>query len=251
MAGHRATRNLVSRLQAIPKKEDRARVYLSAAEANDIKMLLREDAKDYYFSGLLSFVEALRGPQCGLYSWATVKLYYSVFYTLRAILALRGIAIFYLASTPWLIRAEPGKTAEHSKGNTHSVVLRSFEQCFRRHILVQNIGADEAAEWLMDRREDANYKLGRFSEPTVPTHFEFLEKTGIRKALQMYLHRDNEMLAFQPEHAMIAYPFLALRYAKHEFEALHVDPLSADDRATLSPHCRDASGYLTDLVRFL
>lgn len=120
------------------------------------------------------------------------------FYTLRAILALRGIAIFYLGSTPWWVRAAQGDTARHTKGNTHSVVLQSFEELFPTHLLTQNIGADNASAWLIDRREDANYKLGRFLEPAVPPHFEFVVNTGIRKALQMYLHRDNELLAFDP-----------------------------------------------------
>lgn len=83
MTGHKAARDFAARLQAIPKKEDRALVHLSAAEADRIRLLLREDAKDYYYSGLLSFIEALRGPQCGLYSWATVKLYYSVLHASR------------------------------------------------------------------------------------------------------------------------------------------------------------------------
>jgi len=251
MAGHKAARDFAARLQVIPKKEDRALVHLSAAEADRIRLLLREDAKDYYFSGLLSFIEALRGPQCGLYSWATVKLYYSVFYTLRAILALRGIAIFYLGSTPWWIRAAQGDTAQHTRGNTHSVVLQSFEELFPRHLLTQNIGADNASAWLIDRREDANYKLGRFLEPAVPPHFESVVNMGIRKAIQMYLHRDNELLAFDPSHAMIAYPLLALNHAKKEFATLGMDCLTKDERTTLSPHCKDDLGPLADLIRFL
>jgi hypothetical protein len=123
-----------------------------------VQKALEEDAKDYYFSGLLSFVEALRGPPCGLSSWATVKLYYSVFYTLRAILALNEVAIFY---------------------------------------------------------------------------------------------PDNELLAFDSEHAMIAYPLLAIRMAKQHCERHAVDPLRNIDREAIEPHCNDRSGPLPPLLRIL
>ncbi len=261
MAGHRAATYLKGIITTASTKEARKLVSLSAADAQRVQQALTEDAKDYYFSGLLSFVEALRGPQCGLYSWATVKFYYSVFYTLRAILALNNVAIFYISdrSPPWVIRVESFKTANPIKeGNTHKAVLDSFEQFLPRHQLVQPIGADNASDWLKQRREEANYRNARFPEPGVPPHFAFVvndggrkANDGVRRALQRYTHPQNDMDAFDPVHAMIAYPYLALRLAKRHFLSLNLDPLTNADRETIFPHCRDERGSLPDLLTTL
>ncbi len=63
---------------------------LSPSEREELKKRLLLDAGDYYQSALVSLVDGLRSIPSSFYSWSTVKLYYSVFYALRARLAIAG-----------------------------------------------------------------------------------------------------------------------------------------------------------------
>ena len=61
------------------------------SEATTLAASLRDDARDAIYSGVLSIAEAIQGLDRQLYSWTTVKLYYSVCYFARAALGLHGI----------------------------------------------------------------------------------------------------------------------------------------------------------------
>lgn len=171
---------------------------------------MRADASNFAFSALVSFTDALSGLRQEFYSWTTVKLYYSVFYSLRAILALNDYAIYYEGSKPRGIEASPGAIVEKlAEGNTHKTVLVTFARRHARHpLLSQKIGLEEPLDWLMRRREEANY-TGVFSEPLAPPHFERIHASGIRKSIEAYL--DDSLYTFDPDHAMIAFPLATIQ----------------------------------------
>jgi hypothetical protein len=73
---------------------------LSAIEARKLQSYLKEDAVDYLYSAAVSLGDALCGVTRSLFTWATVKLYYSVFYAMRARLALKGFYLFYIGNRP-------------------------------------------------------------------------------------------------------------------------------------------------------
>jgi len=81
---------------------------LTHIEALHLQTLLHRDALDGYYSALVSFADALHGLQANYFSWATVKLYYALFYCLRALLSGAGVCIFYLGSAPALVQAIAG-----------------------------------------------------------------------------------------------------------------------------------------------
>jgi hypothetical protein len=129
---------------------------LKAREAVKLAESLQDDARDAAYSGALSIAEAIQGLDTCLFTWATVKLYYSVFYLARAALALRRVAIIYSRTTPYAWVAEAGETPTKRRGTTHKVVLGAFAQYLKGSVLVsQQIGADEPFEWLVARREAA------------------------------------------------------------------------------------------------
>ena len=74
---------------------------LSANDAAAFAAALQDDARDAIYSGALSITEAIQGLDRQLYSWTTVKLYYSVFYLARASLALHGVGVVYQDRTPY------------------------------------------------------------------------------------------------------------------------------------------------------
>lgn len=260
MSGHRSSAYLntllIPTLAPLKPKERpaavRARV-LTGAEATSLEQALYEDAREYYFSAALSFVEALRGPQQEFYTWATVKLYYSVFYALRSILALHGWCVFYVEGSCYYLKAIPGETATSGEQSTHKSVLKCFGKSLHHLGLLTPIGLRQelAPNWLMRLREEANYKNGRFYEPDPPPHFRKASQLGARKLIAMYLEPKNYFLAFDEEHAIISFPLAALRCAAQEFSRLHLDPLAEEDVATLQHHCIDKSGPLDKLLSAL
>lgn len=230
--------------------------HLTAAEAASLQQALCEDAREYYFSAILSFVEALHGPPQKLYTWATVKLYYSVFYALRSILALHGWCVFYIArpgnkTSCFYIKAASSATARDGAQSTHKAVLKCFSDNLQHLGLLAPIGLVSAPDWLMHLREEANYKNSRFYEPEPPPHFEEVSRRGVRKVVAEYLEPKNDFLAFDPDHAIIAFPLAALRLAAREFSGHHLHALEEDDIATLLHHCTDMAGNLDSLLRAL
>ncbi|WP_133250511.1 hypothetical protein [Cupriavidus alkaliphilus] len=78
-------------------------------------------------------------------------------------------------------------------------------------LLSQNIGSEAPFDWLMFRREEANYAAGRFSDPAAPQHFATIVRYGTRRSMAEYLTDKTYLYAFDPDHAMLALPIEALK----------------------------------------
>ena len=190
----------------------RAKV-LTPLEAATLSAALRGDAADLYYSGWISFLDALNGIKSGFYTWATVKLYYSVFYSFRASLALGDVCAFHVGRAPFIVVAQPGEVpVSCTESGTHKVVLRSFQSRNPNHQLVsQRIDLDEAVDWFIDKREAANYGDPRFIEPSSGREFDFIAEFGVRKTLNAYLSENSSLYVFDRDHAIIAFPLRALQ----------------------------------------
>jgi hypothetical protein len=226
---------------------------ITAIDESVLAVALADDADDYLYSGLISFGDALRGIDSGLYTWSTVKLYYSMFYICRAILAYEGHALLYHAKKPISLKCVAGEKLCKRKGTSHEAVLSLFEVVFPTSVLLsQEIELETPLAWLMQKRIDANYKIARFVEPEVSAPFEKIARFGVRKCLASYAEDSSLSYTFDPEHALLALPFLALKEAfrvrrRSSTKAL----LSPADRSFLSKICSDRAGGLSSLTSLL
>lgn len=221
---------------------------LNAGEARTLAKSLGQDARDCYYSGVLSVADSVQSLDRGFYSWATVKLYYAAFYLARSALALSGYSIIYAGTTPYAWRALPGEVPVKRSGPTHKVVLNAFPSYLAGHVLVsQNIGVDLPFDWLMARREEVNYKFPKFCEPSAPNHFSFVASRGIRRAVGAYLDDKSYMYAFDPDHAMLAFPLAGLKLLHGSFASGQPNELSKDDASYLTGIFLDRSGPLADI----
>jgi hypothetical protein len=158
-----------SYLQSIGKATNHA--VLSATEANILSRELQNDSKGFFQSAAVSFVDAIRSIEAGFPSWATVKLYYTVYYALRARLAVEGDCIFYVGKSPKLLCAHAGATTTNLVGTTHKAVLARFQRAHPSdYFLSQDIGGVDPLEWFIERREETNYRVNRFTEPDAPDY---------------------------------------------------------------------------------
>jgi hypothetical protein len=131
---------------------------LSVTDAANLSQLLLVDATDSYYSAAVSLGDGLSGTERRFFSWATVKLYYSAFYSLQSVLAASGHCLFHLGKKPKWIRAVAGSSPTNASGTTHGTILKFFEKLYISHLLLsQPIGNDPPLQWIMDRRVEANY----------------------------------------------------------------------------------------------
>ena len=225
---------------------------LKSAEAAQLQAALTEDARDAVYSGLLTIAEAVQGLDRHLYTWSTVKLYYSVFYLARAMLAATGVGLFYVNRTPFVWKASAGEHPEKRSGTTHATVLQAYAEFAPGSLLLsQTIGVEEPFEWLTSKREYANYKEARFSEPTAPAHFSTAEKYGVRRVIGDYVADAAYLFAFDPDHAMLAFPIETTKLAIATLSGAGALDLTQDDAGFLASQCFDRKGPISDFRRLI
>lgn len=226
---------------------------ISSAQAFALKNHLKNDALSYIYSSIVSIGDATLGIKKELLTWATVKLYYATFYALRSLLAINEICIFYFKSskknTPFVLSAQPGQIPKKgSSGQTHKLVLSEFKKRnFEPRLLSQLIGVQEPLEWLVEKREEANYKIAKFAEPNIPKHFEKIIDSGLRRAIREYLLDSSDLYMFDPDHAILAYPLRVIQIAYRQLMASNGFSLRDSEVSYLCQLFTDQSGPIPEI----
>lgn len=230
--------------------KNQATTALTSTQATGLKRALANDAVDYSYSAVISIGDAVQGIERSLYTWATVKLYYGVFYLARALLAAHGTAIIYDGTKPWSCDAVPGAISTKLAGPTHKAVLSSFATKLPLNpIISQPINSMAALDWLMRRREEANYTCARFCEPNPPEHFRLIVSTGLRRSISAYMRDNTYLYAFDPQHAMLALPLEALKQVMKLFAANSLGrQIDAADLRYMASLYSDRSGPISELA---
>lgn len=227
----------------------------STAEASRVDSLLQTDASNYLYSACVSIGDALQGLERSLFTWSTVKLYYSTFYLLRALLALSGRALVYDGSKPRTLHCKGGEKPTVLNGpsrGTHQLVISYFEKSFPSSpLLSQDISTEKPFTWLMHRREQANYATSRFEDPNCPTHFGSIVRVGVRKATAGYVADSTYLYAFDPDHAMLALPIEVLKMTLSHPRVNIAPNTSVDSRRFFRSLYADRAGPLADLITLL
>lgn len=237
----------------IPPGADVHRVVLQSQFVSGIEQRLINDSIGYCYSGAVSIGDAAKGIGAGLYSWATVKLYYAAFYLTRALLAMKGISIFHVGRTPYRLKVTAGEVPRRLNGNTHQVVLNEFASArIYPHLMLQQIGGLSPLAWLREKREEANYGNAKFAEPAVPEHFERIVEIGVRRAIDGYLSDRTYLYTFDADHAMLAYPLELWRQVLADIDRLPPQfDLARDDRNYLARLFADTRGRFAIVDRLV
>lgn len=171
------------------------------------------DACDVFYKSSLSFLEALFSLRRGHSSWAIVKLYYSIFYSLRTYLLLGGFApIKNGKGEIYFIKCEDGSSpiriSTKSVKGDHKTTIKAFNEFYPSHKLNTNtIESINIFEWAMQCRELVNYRNSSFIEPdygyeAIPGamndigHINFL--------IKQYLNDEFYTYCFDREHSLLS-----------------------------------------------
>jgi hypothetical protein len=214
---------------------------LNASQASLLTNDLIDDSKDLYYKGILSFFEALKSINEGLFSWATVKAYYSIYYFLRSTMATYGVALIRQKSLYYLKVSDgqsPVKKTNKKYNSDHSGTINHYIDLFSSDILLsQEIDSVNSYDWMMGKREQINYRERTFNEPNHCDFWDYIANQvnigRFDRLIQDYFN-DPYLLCFQEEHAIIAIPFKRAILTRNRFlnESITLS-LSAGQQKTL------------------
>lgn len=197
--------------QQIPKTQYE-QTHITKQQADDFAELLESEIASYYYKSLLSYIESLPAIENKLFSWATVRLYYSVFYSIRAFLACENIAILRQRRSLYYIKAKEGETFKKCEDMTdHKGTILTLCRLFKNldPLLSNNIENVSAYHWMMKKREEVNYKDIDFHDPNPPEFWETISSEMQHQDIKSIVEKlinDNWLYCFQEEYAILAVP---------------------------------------------
>ncbi|WP_168121268.1 hypothetical protein [Paenibacillus sp. HB172176] len=190
---------------------------LNQVEARKLKEALLVDSKGFYYKGVISLGEAIFSISRRQYSWATVKLYYSLFYMLRASLACNGYGFLRNFRDLYYYNAKENEKFLIPEDKTdHKGTIKLFIKiyAFDDKLQTNNINGENPYLWLMEKREMINYKSNTFVEPGIPDFWneinESIKDDNLNRWLNRYIYDKSFIYCFLEEHACLALPLKRL-----------------------------------------
>ncbi len=202
--------------QGIPKATYE-KTPLTNATVTRMASYLNGEIQEYYYKALLSYAESISAICNNHFSWATVKLYYSTFYALRAFLACNDY-VFLRAGEKrnylYYTKLKSGETLTKMDSSDHKSTIALQKTKFPNEwLLSQTIseGSEDITsyEWLAKRREDVNYKDVKFRDPIPSEMWEYLKADIDTHSISNVINQlieDLGTLCFQQEYAVLAIP---------------------------------------------
>lgn len=252
--------NAVVALLGNPVTVDKVdRFVFDSAAAASVSAALLTDARDHYYSALISFVEAIRGINEGFYSWSVVKFYYSTFYSIQSLLASEFLGVVYVTfdtsqkkGKPFSFSAVAGQQLKGVRiSSSHEFVFKQFEKNFPNHFLNSSqIAGENAFDWLRTLRESVNYKESPFSEPEAPSCMKIVATHSVRDCIATYIKERQGLYVFDADHAMLAFPLRSLTFAFERCKLSGASALREEQMGFLLKICKDKNGLLSRLIEF-
>ncbi|MBF7982864.1 MULTISPECIES: hypothetical protein [Rahnella] len=199
---------------------------LRETKLDELRGKAKADAKDLYFKALITFLEATNGIKRGQSSWPIVKLYYSLFYSLRVFLLLSGNVILKNGTRDiYGLKISAGEKPEKLNctgiSGDHKVTIKYFKELFSHSekINTNNIDGQHVFDWIMSYRELVNYRINSFIEPqfgyeVVPNLF--IATSSYDDLVSRYLNHPDIIYCFLKDHSIYATPLLFLKKS-HDF----------------------------------
>lgn len=171
-----------------------------------------EDIINFYYKALLSFSEGLSAVSKGNYTWATIKLYYSVYFGLRCSLLCRDIVLVRANNYLYKFKIVNGDKYVRPKGtNDHSATVTTYVELFQKtDFFCSNLIEDKNAyDWMENSRNIVNYKDSIFHDPCANEIWEKVRDDigafGIRDVLIKY-NIEKSIYCFSPDYAILSIP---------------------------------------------
>ncbi|UNP88786.1 hypothetical protein MNZ22_20530 [Aeromonas encheleia] len=193
---------------------------LTQAHLEQLKGLSVHDARSLFYKALLSFMEATYAILNNHSSWSIVKLYYSVFYSLRVIIFLSGHVFFKdgmgnIYTLELKTGSAPQKVNNGRVRGDHKCTIKAYKTIHQNNDILNtnDIDGKNVFEWIMEYRELVNYRVSSFIEPdygydVIPR----LEKNSdfFDTLIDNYLGADYLAFCFDINNSIYATPIVLL-----------------------------------------
>lgn len=179
--------------------------------AEALRLAMIKDCMFNYNKASISFIEACRDISRNSYSWATVKLYYSIFYAAKSSLLAHSIYTMRLPQ-PYRLIIKKGESISHlsmsDHRNDHESALKSFATELAGEYVLSNLVEDmNALEWIKAKRERVNYLRADFVEPDPPEYISEAERYIGSKGWLSFLQLSAEdAYVFDKDFAILLIP---------------------------------------------
>ena len=212
---------------------------LTQDEVDLLKGTAKEDAINFFYNGIISFSDGINNILRRHFSWATVQLYYSIYYFIRSSLASKNIILLRNKSMYRLIIREnekPFSTTNRKYNTTHEGTINHHRDLFHLsdQLLSNNIDNMDAYEWMMNAREIVNYRCASFLEPSyLEIWNNFAESLDDNSFFDLIatIHNDNDfILCFQEEYAVVAIPYKRLQLTLQDLKDSNILQMINSDR---------------------
>lgn len=200
---------------------------IDEARKNILLQELKDDALDLYFKGVHSITSAIFNISEGNHSWSVVKLYYAIFYLMRCSLATKNIAFLKnkgIYSLEMKIGEKPikrdcGMFQGQKVSGDHKSTIKAYVDIVGQGDVLQTNKIDEMLvyEWIMELRNQVNYRERVFHEPDIK-HFpsSLFDVTSVKEQIETYLNDADLVYCFDETHCCIAAPLKLLSVVKDE-----------------------------------
>lgn len=193
--------------------------------------LCQNDAFNYYYNGILTLSEALQGLRSGNYSWSVIKLYYSVYYLIKASMYINNIIFIWQKELYYLELKEGAspikKNNKKYRSDHQGTIWHYFDLFNKTDILLSNkIEETESYIWLMKKRELVNYRINKFQEPSEYSFLSHYTGNDFNKNFRKIILEqisDPFIQCFQKETAILALPIKRLLETNKDFKKVLPD----------------------------
>lgn len=175
----------------------------NASDIVAIDATLNDAVLESAYAAVVSYAEAMSSLKHGSISWSIVRLYYSCFYSIRALLLLRKVVPFNCNGEMLLDISDVnfhkgGKSSHHWNWNS----IEKTKKLTNSWII--SADSQESYQKLREHRENVNYTHG-FTDPNF--HCCLISgEADLVKRFKLYKDDDAFFYTYLPEHLAIAYP---------------------------------------------
>lgn len=196
---------------------------LTVADATALTPLLIQDATALYIKALQSFSQALTAFSRNEFAWPIVKMYYSVFYAMRAELYASSVIVIKNGQLYYTTNISGNTFAtvqEHGSHQTYIKLRKTLPASVisRDSMLDNEIEAGvDVYSWMCNNRERVNYHAKHFPDPEPDGVLQkiFHNYAMPRKLTDLLnLYEGDRLYCFDKDHATVAVPYHKLRSCK-------------------------------------
>lgn len=176
----------------------------SPGDVGSISAVVNDAIVDSAYSAVVSYAEALSGLKQGSISWSIVRLYYSCFYSIRALLLLGDVVPFNSGGDEMLLDIVGAKFAKGGRSSHHWnwTAIRKIARLSATWYLSQD--SQDAYDQLREYRENVNY-THVFTDPNFHQCLITAEP-DLTKRFRSYRDDGAFVYTYLADHLAIAYP---------------------------------------------